>query len=1425
MLKLLVLLSCAAFTIADHDNVICPDGQSMCFRDMTCCLMPSALYGCCPFPHAVCCQDHIHCCPQSYTCNLQNITCDRNERAIPMLKHRPSMLVKSHEKVVHQEAVSNAAKNVSSDIPVDSVQCPGGESYCPDGNTCCLIGAGLYACCPLPEATCCEDKTHCCPNGYKCEPASGGCVKSNGVASVMKGNGSKNRHVIPMLKHRPSLPVKSHEKEVHGKINNVVKSVSSEFSSNNVQCPGGESYCADGSTCCPIGAGLYACCPLPEATCCEDKTHCCPHGYKCETASGGCVSGSKVVAMMKKTAAIPMRVKSIESCDHRQNPCKYGNTCCPFKEGDYGCCPMQNAVCCPDKEHCCPHGFRCNDEESRCTSDTGISVPYLAKLMPKQRAEMRELQHVILHKPPTTGNMFCPDRISHCPETFTCCKGRFGFWECCPLPKATCCNDGLHCCPHGTKCDVITMKCKSEKYGINVPWLPRQKAKMTTSDVSAVLCPDGVTQCLTGNTCCLLTDGMYGCCPYSNAVCCSDHIHCCPYGTICNVATGQCLQGTEQSWMPVAQTSPNSIIDWRGDDNTICPDHVTSCPSSYTCCQLQSGAYGCCPYEKAVCCSDKAHCCPYRTICDTKQGKCTRGNFVAPMRKKIAGMKIRNVENVVCPDGTTSCDSGYTCCKLASGGYGCCPYKEAVCCSDGKHCCPHGTKCNLAAGTCERSDNAMLMKETIMPVETKDSEKVVCPDGATSCPSGYTCCKLSSGSFGCCPYENAVCCSDGKHCCPHGTKCNLAAGTCDRNDDVILMKQTMMPVGTKDSGKVVCPDGATSCPSGYTCCKLSSGSYGCCPYEKAVCCSDGKHCCPHGTKCNLAAGTCDRTDDVILVKETMMAVETKDSGNVVCPDGVTSCPSGYTCCKLSSGSYGCCPYENAVCCSDGKHCCPHGTKCNLAAGTCDRNDDVILMKQTMMPVGTMDSGKVVCPDGATSCPSGYTCCKLSSGSYGCCPYEKAVCCSDGKHCCPHGTKCNLAAGTCDRTDDVIPMKETMMPVETMDSGKVVCPDAATSCPSGYTCCKLSSGSYGCCPYEKAVCCSDGKHCCPHGTKCNLAAGTCDRTDDVILMKETIMPVEIKDSGKVVCPDAATSCPSGYTCCKLASGDYGCCPHKKAVCCNDGKHCCPHGTKCNLAAGTCDGSGRIEKVLPEMTKITAVNEYSSEKIKASEKIVKDVTCPDKISSCPSHNTCCKLSSGEYGCCPMEHAVCCSDGEHCCPSGTRCNLASSTCVRGNSFVKMFKKTKALKTVTALGNTEVFGRVTCPDLMSFCPQGYTCCKLSSGDYGCCPYSNAVCCSDKKHCCPHGMTCDLTSGHCLVGNQFTALQKRVENTAQLNSALKKVSSVICPGGRSQCPDKNTCCPIGGDQYGCCPQPNAVCCSDKKHCCPSGYICGAEGK
>ena len=52
------------------------------------------------------------------------------------------------------------------------------------------------------------------------------------------------------------------------------------------------------------------------------------------------------------------------------------------------------------------------------------------------------------------------------------------------------------------------------------------------------------------------------------------------------------------------------------------------------------------------------------------------------------------------------------------------------------------------------------------------------------------------------------------------------------------------------------------------------------------------------------------------------------------------------------------------------------------------------------------------------------------------------------------------------------------------------------------------------------------------------------------------------------------------------------------------------------------------------------------------------------------------------------------------------------------------------------------------------------------------------------------------------------------------KTGNVVCPDGQSQCPDGNTCCKLSSEEYGCCPLPNAVCCSDGAHCCPEKYTC-----
>ena len=53
-----------------------------------------------------------------------------------------------------------------------------------------------------------------------------------------------------------------------------------------------------------------------------------------------------------------------------------------------------------------------------------------------------------------------------------------------------------------------------------------------------------------------------------------------------------------------------------------------------------------------------------------------------------------------------------------------------------------------------------------------------------------------------------------------------------------------------------------------------------------------------------------------------------------------------------------------------------------------------------------------------------------------------------------------------------------------------------------------------------------------------------------------------------------------------------------------------------------------------------------------------------------------------------------------------------------------------------------VYCPGHASFCPDANTCCRMRSGDFGCCPLPEAVCCPDSRSCCPNGYRCDDIDG-----------------------------------------------------------------------------------
>lgn len=695
--------------------LVCPDG-GMCAEKNTCCKNTEGGYGCCPLPKAECCSDHLHCCYEGTVCDLVQRKCVNETVSLPWLKRR-----------------------------VKAVICPDMVSECPDDTTCCELQDHSWGCCPLVKAVCCEDKRHCCPEGTQCDLIHSKCLSSKSES-------------FPMLKKIPATR----------------RLKTPDYRAGAITCPGGRSSCPDSYTCCLLPTGDYGCCPYPNAVCCDDHVHCCPSNTICDLKREMCRSGETVMPLLKNVTSAP---NDVECPDHITS-CPDETTCCEMADGDYGCCPMPDAVCCKDHLHCCPHGTVCNLEASTCDSPTGSVV------MP------------LVGKAPVEGNdnTKC-DESSSCPGKATCCKTPTGDWACCPLPKAVCCDDHVHCCPHGTVCNLAAQTC-DDPFGVrsSVSWI--KKIPTLSSEVEGEKC-DKQTMCPGGTTCCKKTSGQWACCPLPQAVCCDDHEHCCPKGYTCNVIEQTCDKPGEiyLPWfqkIPALQKEAPQTLTVSRPGRTMCDPH-TSCPRDTTCCFMQTTQkWGCCPVPHAICCSDGDHCCPRGHTCEPHRSSCSRGPHMIPWFTKLSAFnESHSVADVKCDD-KSSCASGTTCCKLPTGAWGCCPLVKAVCCEDHEHCCPQSYTCNMQTGTCEKTGNIAVSLSVpqlrVVPLKQSDLEEnkdIPCDDtGNVHCPKQDTCCRTSDTEWACCPSPGATCCPDLKHCCPAGYSCDLTTGACIQADQL-----------------------------------------------------------------------------------------------------------------------------------------------------------------------------------------------------------------------------------------------------------------------------------------------------------------------------------------------------------------------------------------------------------------------------------------------------------------------------------------------------------------------------------------------------------------------------------------------------------------------------------------------------------------
>jgi len=208
--------------------------------------------------------------------------------------------------------------------------------------------------------------------------------------------------------------------------------------------------------------------------------------------------------------------------------------------------------------------------------------------------------------------------------------------------------------------------------------LPAKQARSSsglskTVDDEEVICPGGEEKCPSHTTCCPLEGAQqahsnsswsasetephspnkinkvsYGCCPLEGAVCCDDHVHCCPGGTTCDTKQGICIgefQSSKAYQKPfqkklskevsekveramLMRTPHPSVTVCNGGTNV----QQESCPKGSKCCfkvSAMTNGYGrrtkkstCCPFIDGQCCTQSNHCCPKGFKCSSSKAKC-----------------------------------------------------------------------------------------------------------------------------------------------------------------------------------------------------------------------------------------------------------------------------------------------------------------------------------------------------------------------------------------------------------------------------------------------------------------------------------------------------------------------------------------------------------------------------------------------------------------------------------------------------------------------------------------------------------------------------------------------------------------------------------------------------------------------------------
>ncbi|XP_076064060.1 progranulin-like [Oratosquilla oratoria] len=106
-------------------------------------------------------------------------------------------------------------------------------------------------------------------------------------------------------------------------------------------------------TSCYLLGDTMGLCHHPFGVCCPKRGFCCPMGFQCN----------------EDQCYRMIRISFFSALDKMcpdSSQCPATSTCCLSIPSGYGCCPLEDAMCCPDRIHCCPRDTICSEDSDMC---------------------------------------------------------------------------------------------------------------------------------------------------------------------------------------------------------------------------------------------------------------------------------------------------------------------------------------------------------------------------------------------------------------------------------------------------------------------------------------------------------------------------------------------------------------------------------------------------------------------------------------------------------------------------------------------------------------------------------------------------------------------------------------------------------------------------------------------------------------------------------------------------------------------------------------------------------------------------------------------------------------------------------------------------------------------------------------------------